>query len=298
MNSQKKIFFLLYSFTFLSIGLYAQDDLLSKLQEETGPLPREVVLGTFKGDKIINVQTNETVKKNNLDVRINHLFGNIGKESGGGFHNLYGFDQSQDIRIAFHYGITDRLMAGWSRSKRNENFEGLLKFKLLQQTTDKKVPLGITLFGNATYSAKSGALVEKDIHRLTYNAEMILTRKFSSRFSIAIIPSFLHRNFVEAEDNNDIFSLGGGFRLKITQSTSFVADYYHSFRPKMTGHDFYDPIGAGFEIETGGHVFSIMFTNASGILENDYLVNTVDDWTKGGMKFSFIISRMFKFGKP
>ncbi|HRH65241.1 MAG TPA: DUF5777 family beta-barrel protein, partial [Bacteroidia bacterium] len=57
----------------------------------------------------------------------------------------------------------------------------------------------------------------------------------------------------------------------------------------------YDVAGAGIEIETGGHVFSVMFTNASGILENDYLVNTQDTWEKGGIKFSFIISRMFKF---
>lgn len=281
----------------LVLSAKAQEDLFSQLESATGTSEKEYVLATFKGDKIINVQTNETVKKKNLDVRVNHLFGNIGKESGGGFHNLYGFDQSQDIRIAFHYGITDRLMAGISRSKRNENFEGLLKFKLLQQTTNKKIPLSITLFGNTTYSAKSSSLVEKDLHRLTYNAELIMTRKFSSKFSIALIPSFLHRNFVDAEDENDIFSLGGGFRLKITQSTSIIADYYHSFRPTITGTEYFDPMGIGVEIETGGHVFSIMFTNASGILENDYLVNTVDDWTKGGIKFSFVISRMFKFGK-
>ena len=277
--------------------IFAQDDLLSKLESETVNGHSEYVLATFKGDKIINVNTNETVKKQNLDVRINHLFGNIGKESGGGFHNLYGFDQSQDIRIGFHYGFSDKLMAGISRSKRNENFEGLIKFKLLQQTTDKKIPLSITLFGNATFTAKSAALVDKDIHRLTYNTQVILARKFSSNFSLVLIPSYLHRNFVEADDENDVISIGGGFRWKITQSTSIIADYFHSFRSDMQGREFFDPIGLGVEIETGGHVFSIMFTNASGILENDYLVNTEDDWAKGGIKFSFIISRMFKFGK-
>ncbi|MBP6334595.1 MAG: hypothetical protein KA444_03910 [Bacteroidia bacterium] len=275
----------------------AQDDLLNKLLEETGPAKREYVLATFKGDKIINIQTNETVKKNNLDVRINHLFGNIGAESGGGFHNLYGFDQSQDIRIAFHYGITDRLMTGVSRSKRNENFEGLVKYKLLQQTTDNGMPISVTVFSNVTYSAKAAALVEKDIHRFTYNTQAIFTRKFSSKFSLAIIPSYLHRNFVEADDENNTFSIGTGLRLKITQSTSLITDYFHTFRPTMPGTEYYDPFGIGVEIETGGHVFSLMLTNASGIIENDYLVNTVDSWSKGGMKFCFTISRMFKFGK-
>jgi hypothetical protein len=59
----------------------------------------------------------------------------------------------------------------------------------------------------------------------------------------------------------------------------------------------YDVAGFGVEIETGGHVFSVMFTNASGVVSNDYLLNTHDSWGKGGFKFSFIISRMFKFGK-
>ncbi|TAH40331.1 MAG: hypothetical protein EYC69_10995 [Bacteroidetes bacterium] len=289
---------LLTVFILFSAGsLFAQDDLLSKLESVSEDGKSEYVLASFKGDKIINVNTTETVKKQNLDVRIHHLFGNIGKESGGGFHNLYGFDQSQDIRIGFHYGLSDRLMAGLSRSKRNENFEGLLKFKLLQQTTDKKTPLSITLFGNATFSAKAASLVDKDVHRLTYNTQVILARKFSSKFSLVLIPSYLHRNFVEAEDENDIISIGGGFRWKFTKSTSIIADYFHSFRSDIPGREFFDPIGLGVEIETGGHVFSIMFTNASGILENDYLVNTEDDWAKGGIKFSFIVSRMFKFGK-
>lgn len=281
----------------ITLTSHAQEDLFSKLEEESVNGSREFVQASFKGDKIINVQTNETVKKNNLDVRINHLFGNIGKKSGGGFHNLYGFDQSQDIKIALHYGITDRLMAGFSRSKRHENFEGLVKYKILQQTSDDKIPVSVSFFGNATFSARSAELVEKDLHRLTYNAEAIIVRKFSGKFSMVLIPSFLHRNFVEAGDNNDVFSLGAGFRLKITQSTSLIADYFHSFRPTMPGFEYFDPMGMGVEIETGGHVFSIMFTNASGIVENDFLVNTLDDWSKGGIKFSFIVSRMFQFGK-
>ena len=89
-------------------------------------------------------------------------FGSIGKESGGTFHNLYGFDQSQDIRIGAHYGITRSTDDRFSRSKRQENLELLLKFKLLEQTTNQKVPIGITLYGNTTYSTKDDILIEKE----------------------------------------------------------------------------------------------------------------------------------------
>ena len=124
------------------------------------------------------------MKKNNLDIRINHLFGSIGKESGGTFHNLYGFDQSQDIRIGAHYGITDRLMTGFSRSKRQENLELLLKFKLLEQTTNQKVPIGITLYGNTTYSTKRWYTYWKgcspiNLFRTNYFYQKIFSQIFS-----------------------------------------------------------------------------------------------------------------------
>lgn len=275
---------------------FSQDDLLKALQSEV-PASNEKVIAIFKGNKIINVETNETVRRKNLDFRISHLFGNIGKESGGGIHNLYGIDQAADIRLGFHYGLTDKLMIGVSRVKRNENFEGLVKYRLLEQTSNGNMPIGLTLYGNATHSIKSSELFEKDIYRLTYCAQMILTHKFSPKFSLAIIPGMVHRNFVQADDENTLYSLSGGFRCKFTRSASLIADYSYTFGRKDVFTDYKNVLGAGVEIETGGHVFSVMFTNASGLLENDYLVNTVDSWSKGGMKFSFIISRMFKLGK-
>ncbi len=283
-------------FLMLTLQLFAQDDLLSQLQKEKEP-SKEKVFATFKGNKIVNLQTNETVKKNNLDFRVNHLFGNIGEKSGGGIHTLYGFDQSNDIRIAFHYGISDRLTAGVSRSKRNENLEALLKFRLIEQTTDNKMPLGIAVFGNTTLTTKSNEYIDKFEHRLTYCAQAIIARKFSSRFSMELVPSYLHRNLVPMDDVNDLISVGAGVRWKFTRSSALIADYCFSSGRKELAQEHFDPIGIGVEIETGGHVFSIQFTNASGILENDFLSNTVDDWIDGGIKFSFTISRMFRFGK-
>ena len=278
-----------------NLNLFAQDELLKQLQKEDSTLT-EKVIATFKGDQIVNAQTNETLQKKNLDFRVHHQFGNIGAESGGGVHTLYGFDQSNDIRIAFNYGITDRLTTGVSRCKRNENIEVLAKFRLLEQRTDNKVPIAITLFGNSTMTTKSEALVDNFKHRLTYCTQMIIARKFSSSFSFEIIPSFIHRNYVPEDDANDLASIGAGGRWKFTHHASVIADYFHSFNSKNPSSKHFDPVGIGFEIETGGHVFSLLFTNAVGILENDFLPNTTDDWSKGGIKFCFIISRMFRFG--
>src|SRR5437868_2945879 len=95
---------LLIVLTLFSTTLFAQDDLLKQLQSQTPP-KKEPVIATFKGFKIINIETNETTPKGNLDFRVGHLFGNMGGASGGGLHNFYGLDASADVRIAFHYGI-------------------------------------------------------------------------------------------------------------------------------------------------------------------------------------------------
>ncbi len=291
-----KKWLLLFGFILLTLQLIAQDDLLKLLAKDSlgVHLP---VLSTFNGSRIINVQTNETVKGKNLDFRVSHLFGNVGKKSGGGVHNLFGLDQSQDIRLAFQYGISNKLTVGIGRSKRFENLDGMIKYKLLEQTTDRQIPVSISVYSNMTYSTRSGAVIENDLYRFTYCTELIFARKFNSHFSMVVVPSFLHRNFVMYYEQNKTFALSSGFRWKFTPSSSIIVDYSHTFNVDQSTRKNYNVLGAGVEIETGGHVFSIMFSNASGILENDFLVNTTDNWSDGGFKLSFIISRVFRMDK-
>lgn len=304
--TMKKIL-LLIATTLNAISLYAQDDLLKTL-ENTQTTTNEPVSATFKTLKIINAQSNETVHKGVLDFRVAHRFGNIGKESGGGFHSLYGFDNSADIRIAFEYGITDRLQIGVSRSKYEENLEGLLKYKLLQQTTNNKIPFSITLFGSMSYTPQKdaiGAFDRKDengnietvnARRIKYASQVILARKFSSAVSVLISPTYIHRNYVsDPNDVNGLFALGVGARVKVTRSMSIIADYFHTFdtyRKNDAPAKFYDPLGLGVEFETGGHVFSLLFTNSPALIETTFL-DTNDSWGKGGVKFGFNISRNF-----
>ena len=294
----KKLFF--FSFLiFLSPALHAQDSLWSALQSET-PANNEKVIATFKSTKIINAQSNETMRKRNLDFRVAHLFGNIGDDSGGGVHTLWGLDQSNDIRISFDYGITDRWMVSVGRNKRQENLSGAIKVRALEQTTDDKIPVAISVYANAAYTTKSdpeGIFTPGD-RRMSYCAQAVVARKFTSNFSFEILGSFVHRNLVDLRvnttDENDIASLGFGGRLKFTRSVGIIADYFYNFREESAGIKMYNPLSAGIEIETGGHVFSIMFTNAVGLLENDFIPNTTDSWGNGGYKFSFNISRVFK----
>src|ERR1051325_4658655 len=66
---------------------------------------REYTHATFKGTRLINFPTNETMGKHALDFRIQHRFG----EFSSGAYNAFGTDGPACIRLSFDYGITDWL---------------------------------------------------------------------------------------------------------------------------------------------------------------------------------------------
>lgn len=304
------------SLLLISCGLcmtsQAQDDLSQMFKDSTGHQP---VIGTFKSTRIIMGHSNETLKKHELDFRVAHRFGDAGG-SFGGSKTAFGLDNSTDIRIAFEYGVTDDLMIGISRVKGSGNlsqiFEGLAKYRILKQTTNDHMPISLTVFGNVTVStmssnddATSPAHFEEFTDRMSYVGQAIIARKFGERLSLTLSPTYVHRNRVGYMDENNLFALGGSGRIKLSKRLAFIAEYYYPFRSqaskdyyKAQGLEFFNPLGAGLEIETGGHVFSVNFTNSTAILENQFIPETRSSWLQGQFRWGFNISRRFSlFGK-
>lgn len=62
-----------------------------------------------------------------------------------------------------------------------------------------------------------------------------------------------------------------------------------------TAQTYYNTMGIGWEIETGGHVFQMFLTNSSGIVEPQYFFHTATSWKDGGIRLGFNISRAFNF---
>jgi hypothetical protein len=299
MNQKIKSLILLSLALLFATTANAQDDLLEMLESPDDK--NQKVFATFKTTRIVNSHSIETVKRKSLDFRVTHHFGDVAGEAGG-VHTLYGLDQAADIRIAFEYGINDRFTVGVGRSKIAELLDGYVKYRLTSQTQDNKMPVSTTLFMNAGLTPQKNIRGEYDnaAHRLSYTYQILIARKFSQNFSFQIMPSFLHRNYVfESADENDIFSLGVGGRLKLTKRFAILADYFYSFSKfRQENKDQYDaPLGIGVEIETGGHVFHMFFTNNAGIVENVFIPNTTSSWAKGEFKFGFNISRTFAVGR-
>lgn len=296
----------------ISPAAMAQDDLSTMFGKDS--VRRDPVIATFKSTRIINGQSNETLAKGDLDFRVAHRFGDIGG-SDGGSKTFFGMDNSTDIRIAFEYGITDRLTAGVSRSKGSGSFsqlyEVLGKFKVLQQTHDNRIPVGVTVFGNAVVTGMKSSTEEAEAsyfgnfsHRMTYTGQAIITRKFGNALSLAVLPTYIHRNRVVFMDVNDMFALGIGGRLRFSNRVALVVDYFLPFREQASkdyfegrGMKFYNPLGVGVEIETGGHVFHLNFTNSTAILENQFIPETTTTWRNGQFRWGFNISRRFSLTK-
>ena len=299
--------------------LFAQDDLLSLIDDKKQDGPKKVY-ATFKTVRIGNAQSIETVKKNHLDFRIAHRFGNIYDSDfpGDPLNNMgqtfIGFDNSTDIRFSFDYGVTDNLTLGIGRSKYHKLLDGNLKYRFLEQTTDFSIPVSVAFFSSLAYTFAQpndpffyGTDIVKDfktneIHRFSFFHQLIIASKISDWLSLELLPSYMHRNYIKentntnnkANDVNGFFTLGFGGRIKLSKRVSFIGDYYFNFAEfYQNNKSAYGPLSLGFEIETGGHVFSLLFTNASGLIENNYIPYTTDSWTKGQVKFGFCISRTF-----
>ncbi len=296
MNQKFNILLSLCLLLALAPAAQAQDSLLDALVDSVAD-KSQPVFATFKTTRVVNGHSVETVKRKGLDFRVTHHFGDISGD-GGGVHTLYGLDQSADIRIAFEYGVTDRLTLGVGRSKIGELLDGYAKYRLLAQTQDNKMPVSTTLFVNAGFTPQKAAAEEYDnaAHRLSYTYQVLIARKFSPNFSLQVMPTLLHRNYLaNPQDEHDLFSMGVGGRLKLTKRFALLADYFYTFSDLRNQSDsgFYAPLGLGIEIETGGHVFHMFFTNNAGIVENVFIPNTTSSWAKGEFKFGFNISRTF-----
>lgn len=290
----------------------AQDPLENTLQM---PSEKKNVPAIFKATKLINIQTNETIYKNEMDFRVDHRFGDIAGR-GGGIKNFYGLDQSTDIRIGFDYGLNDRLSVGIARAKGaglvTQLYEGNLKFRLLEQTSDGRSPIALTLFGSTTVAATKASTDPTSAiaysafqDRLVYVVQGVFARKFNASFSMLLMPSYIHRNFTVFGDENDLFALSVGGRIKVTKRMAFVADYTLPFRNKdkkaylenTYANQFYNTLGAGLEFETGGHIFHLNFTNATAIQESQFITDTNTSWGKGQYRWGFSIARRFSFDR-
>ena len=275
-----------------STVLYAQDDLLNELskQDSAQTIP---VTATFKSTRVVNGQSVETMKKKHLDFRISHRFGKLNS----GSYQFFGLDQAT-MRMGFEYGLTDDLEIGVGRSTSQKVYDFFAKYKVLKQTTGaRNIPVSITLFGGTGVATVDKEREFQD--KLYYTAQVLVARKFGERLSLQLSPTYLYRTMPDVQgDEKVVLAVGIGGRFKLSKRVSLNGEYFYTAREKNTlTAPYHDSMSFGVDIETGGHVFQLHFTNSLGMIEKQFIGETTGTWGKGDIHYGFNISRTFSFDK-
>jgi hypothetical protein len=268
----------------------AQEVDLLKLLDEEKP-EKERVKGAFKSTRVIMAHSTEMMAGGVLDFRILHRFGRVNL----GFYEMLGLDQAS-IRLGLDYALNDRFTIGIGRSNIKKESDCFLKTRLLWQTTGThSFPFALTLVNGMTVDGLKWQNPEQKNYftsRLGYYHQLIIARKFNETFTFQLTPTIVHRNLVQlSTQKNDVGALGMGGRIKITSRIALMLDYFYV--PDRGSDDFISPLSIGFDIETGGHVFQLHFTNALGMNERAFIIDTTGQWDKGDIHFGFNISRVF-----
>lgn len=301
---KRLVIFFTIGFMVIFSNSKAQDDLMDLLGNE--PKTIDYTYATFKTTRIINAQSVENPAEGVLMFMIQHRFGRINS----GAYEFFGLDQAT-IRLGLEYGITKRLAVGIGRSSYEKTYDGFLKYKILRQSTGlRKMPLSLSYYvSTAITSLKWEDMgVEGRTNyfssRVSYTHQLLIARKFSNSFSAQLIPSFIHKNLVPTgEDKNDIFSVGLGGRVKLTKRMSVNAEYFYTPTSQIS-YEFSQPFSLSMDIETGGHVFQLHFSNAQAFFDRGFITETTGKWigddilTSGDIYFGFGISRVFTMVKP
>lgn len=280
----------------IPVAGWAQDDLLDMLEEETPEKPNYVI-ATFKGTHIINGHSIESPAEGVLQFVIAHRFGRLS----GGAYEFFGLDNAT-IRLGLDYGITDRLAVGVGRSSFEKTYDTYAKYKIIRQQTGKRnIPFSVSALAGMAVKTIEWTEPERPNYfssRLYYTFQALIASKITSGLSVQLSPTLIHRNLVATnEDKNDVFALGIGLRQKITGSLTLNGEWFYVLPNQIVsplyGEQVRNTLSLGVDIETGGHVFQLHFTNSRGMIEKFFVTETTGSWLNGDIHFGFNISRVF-----
>ena len=277
-------------------SLKAQDtDPMLLLQGLADEPKDEPVIATFKATRVINQQTIEVGGSRSLDFRIHHHFGPFNS----GAYDFWGIDGGASIRLGLEYSYDGRLQFGIGRTSYEKQLDGFLKYRLLRQSKSGSMPISITLFTGAYQNGLKGLKIggldkfKYASDRFSFVHQIIIARKIDDKLSLQITPTMVHYNLVEnLTDNNDSYFLGISGRYKISNRTAITYEY-GARMDNNTSNKYYNSMGIGLDIETGGHVFQMFLTNSFGMTENQTFARTNSSWADRGFRLGFNVSRMF-----
>lgn len=283
----------------MMVSFYANADaqdstnLLSALIRESDSSKIIYTENTFKYTRVVDGQSIINLPAHVLDVRISHRFDPINS----GIYNFFGLDAAV-MRLGFDYGITNDIMIGAGHSVYQKTYDGFLKIKLLRQSTGAlDIPLSVsfvpTIAVNTLRQSDDKTILAD---RVSYVLQLLLARKFSEKFSLQLMPTFIHADKISFDHfTQNIEAIGIAATHRLSKRVSINGEYY--FRLNDYQSSAHNVLSFGMDLGTGGHVFQLHFTNSFGMTEKSFIAETPYRWENRDVLFGFNISRVFQLKK-
>ncbi len=251
------------------------------------------VINTFYSTRLVNSHTVEILGKGSMDFRINHRFNPLNT----GLYNMFGLDNAS-MRLGFDFGLAKNWMIGIGRSTFYKELDGFVKYRLLHQSSQRGgTPLSIALLASVSYRTldMDPTLKVTGADRTYFTGQVLFASKLSEGTSLQLSPTFTHYNRILGftGGSTSLFSVGLLARQKISKRVSINAEYFYQ-ATRFNGT--YDPLSLGVDINTGGHVFQLHFTNSTGMNEHTFIHETTGSWGNGAVRWGFNVSRIFNLG--
>ncbi|CAM1359090.1 DUF5777 family beta-barrel protein [Tenacibaculum xiamenense] len=276
---------------FLSQIIIAQDDLLDELNNETKHV-KLFDLPAFKTMQIGNLQSTKVADKGDLYLIVSHRFGSLRD----GIDEFFGLDQA-NTKIQLVYSFWDDIQLGISRDSFEKTYSGTAKVKITKQSN--KFPFNVVGYTSADINSelkKANYPNLKFADRMSYTFQLLISRRVSKNLSLQLAPSFVRQNLQDLnatkKRNHNQFLMGIGGSLKVSKRMSLNLDYSYNIN-KDKKSIYKNPLTIGIDIETGGHVFQLLFSNSRGSNDSAFLTKTQGDWNNGSISFGFNVVRVF-----
>jgi len=285
----------------ITTSTFAQKD--SVAVSDSGNKP---VRSVFESTWLIDNQTTLVNQKGTFEFMMNHRFGSIYN----GLSDIYGiYGAGANIRLGFNYTLLEnfgigsfkgRVSIGFGSTKTGMIQDFNLKYSLLQQTRNGRIPVSVTYFadmGISTQGKKDDLPNGNSSDRLSFFHQIIISRKINDKLSVMVAPSLSHFNVVEPTMQNDHIAVAVAARYKITDGTAILINYDQP----LTKHTDNNPefnVSVGIELATSAHQFQIFITNYTSIVpqyNNMYTKpNSPKQWYQD-LSIGFNINRLWNF---
>ncbi len=278
----------------------------------------EAVYPPFETVTLVDNQTTFQPYKGSINLEIQHRFSQI-KE----INDIFGIYGSANTRIGLDYAITDKIMVGLGTTRSYMQQDLQWKYSILSQTTNNKIPVSLSYFGNVVLDARDSKYFGTEeqyiasdpsryerihfafpfVSRLSYLNQLIISRKFGEKVGVQVAPTFVYYNAVPEGYRNDNYSLDFGARFQILGLSSIILEYdqplaqpqdkENSAGDMIEGKTIYPNLAFGVEIGTSTHSFRVFVSNYNAIVKNRSVAfNDRNPWD-GDFQFGFNISIRF-----